>query len=112
MIGYYYSYFLTVGVAFVVSRLELARNGFILPKNRDLQPFLPNSWNPMNGITLGRVSTDVLVVILWRFDRSGGIYRTVANRNLQACHTQKPTQLMRKAETQTARSVKIYSVSL
>ena len=33
----------------------------------------------MNGITLGRVSTDVLVMILWRFDHSGGIYRTVAN---------------------------------
>ena len=37
----------------------------------------------MNGITLGRVSTDVLVVILWRFDRSGGIYRTVGNRKQQ-----------------------------
>ena len=55
-------------------------SGFILLKNRDLQPFLPNSLDPMNGISLGRVSTDVLVVILLRFDRSGGIYQTVAIR--------------------------------
>ena len=50
----------TASVARKLKVLDL----YVLPKNLDLQPFLPNSWNPMNGITLGRVSTDVLVVIL------------------------------------------------
>ena len=66
------------------SRTKAESSGFyILPKNLDLQPFLPNSWNSMNRITLGHVSTDVFVVILWRFDRSGGIYRTAAIRKQQ-----------------------------
>ena len=93
------------GVAFVVPWLELARKLKIYTaKNRDSEPFLPNSWNPVNGITLGRVSTDVLAVILWRFDRSAGIYRA------WRCKPKSPALPRSKAdpvksETQTARSV-------
>ena len=43
------------------------------------QPLLSNSWNPMDRISLGNLSTDVLVVILWRYDRcSGRIYRALS----------------------------------
>ena len=36
-------------------------------------------------LTLGRVSTDVQVMILWRFDRSGGIYLVLVLIG-QFCH--------------------------
>ena len=58
----------------------------------------------MKGITLGRLSTDVLVVILWRFDRSGGIYRTERWKPKSPALPRSNAGPM-KSETQTARSV-------
>ena len=58
----------------------------------------------MKGIMLGRASTDVLVVILWRFDRSGGIYRTWRWKPKSPALPRSNSNQM-KSEIQTARSV-------
>ena len=32
-------------------------------RNRPLQPFLPSSWNPMDQISLGYLSTDMIILV-------------------------------------------------